>query len=383
MAYINEYNYLSKKKYSIVCLIFTITSILCLIRFQLLVQLHAYSFIFFGIVFIVLSLNYNFKLNYSFFIIISLALSIAIFFFIFSGNDVDNVIYYIIVFNFPIIFYFITIIMINKIEVNLLINLIKKLLLYFIFYLLIEVIIRYYLGFKEFKEGSFLNGFYQFKYGTISYIDSNLLALHILNVMCLMLFLEYITKEKIWFIYFYILLFFAIMTLSRAVIITIFCLLYLKHIIKMLRKKNYLRMFFLIIIFFIITSIVYMLFIKDDASFITKLLFISKLDRVMQYPLLNVLFGFGFSEGGNMYSTNVTKWGHTHITILIGQYGIIGTLLFVLILLYYLFKTRSNGIYLILAFLISGFSLMHINSSFFWVLGIITVLSQKKQYILS
>jgi hypothetical protein len=207
---------------------------------------------------------------------------------------------------------------------------IRRLLPYFILYLLAEAIIRFATGLQAVASGNFLEGFYYLKQHTIAYTDANFLALHIQWVMCLLLFLEDYTRNKIWFKYFVILVPLAVLALSRSVVITVGVLLYIRHTIKLLKKKNYLMIVFELMIAALAAMWMYFYFIENDGSFRSKLGILDGMKKIKGYDIANILFGFGFGKGEFAYSYREEGYGHLHIALLIGQYGILGTALVVI-----------------------------------------------------
>jgi len=375
---------LSKNKYSAINIIFFLTSSLCLFRFVFIPALHAYAFLILGIIYLSLTINYEYRLYFNFLIFFPFTLLLSLIFFILSeDNSYNGILYYSVVFNFPFLFYFVTVLLLTPIETDIIISNIKILIKIYILYLFIEVIIRYYASYiMIINRDNLIINIYSFKRKSIAFTDTNFLALAIQNIMCLMLFLENYTHNKVWNKYFIILFLFAVLTLSRSVLITILLLLCLKHIINNLIKKKYFIIIVETVILIFILMQLYHSLVNKDGSFMSKLKIFDGMKKITDYPLNNVLFGFGFGKGEYAYSFREGAYGHSHIAILVGQYGIIGTMFFVICTLYLLFSSKGECFYLLMAFIISGFSLMMFDSSFFWVLGIIIVLSKrKKEYL--
>jgi hypothetical protein len=124
----------------------------------------------------------------------------------------------------------------------------------------------------------------------------------------------------------------------------------------------------------------YAFFLHNDESFRSKLGILDGMKKINDYNLNNVLCGFGFGKGEYSYSYTESEYGHLHIAVITGQYGILGAILFIIFFFGLLFLTKGKCFYLILAFFISGFSLMSFDSSLFWSLGIISVLCKRKNY---
>jgi hypothetical protein len=117
--------------------------------------------------------------------------------------------------------------------------------------------------------------------------------------------------------------------------------------------------------------------IEKDYSFNTKLGVLEGMKKMSEYNINNILFGFGFSKGIYAYSYRDDAYGHLHIALIIGQYGILGLVLFIIFFFYMACKTKGGTLLITIGFIIAGFSLMYFSPCFFWVFGIISVLSKK------
>jgi hypothetical protein len=151
----------------------------------------------------------------------------------------------------------------------------------------------------------------------------------------------------------------------------------------LLRKKKYILILLTIILSVIIALNLYVFLLNTDGSFRSKLGILDGMKRIYNYDLNNILFGFGFGKGEYSYSYIEDGYGHLHIAVIIGQYGILGVILFITFFSSLLFQTQGKCFYLIMAFIISGFSLMSFDSSLFWSLGIIAVLCKRNNYLTS
>jgi hypothetical protein len=365
------------RKKSVVNILFFCSSFLCLIRFVIVASIHAYGFIFFGLTFLLFALNYRYKIKYSIVMYIPFILVLASMFFAISNNvSENNLPYYITLFSFPFIYYCSTILLISQIGTTLIIQNIRKLILIYIVYLFVEIITRILLAIQTIQSGNILLTFRVFK-NSIAYSDTNFLGLHILNIFCLTLFLRSYTNDTLWRKYSIILFFLAMFTLSRSVIITSITILYLIHLYYFLKRKRYILILVEFLVIILLSYNLYSYFLNNDGSFRSKLEILDGMENIYNYSLNNILCGFGFGKGEYAYSYVKGGYGHLHIAMIVGQYGILGVLLFLIFFIYLFFLTNGKCFFLIAAFFISGFSLMFLDSSLFWCLGIISVLSKR------
>jgi hypothetical protein len=132
-----------------------------------------------------------------------------------------------------------------------------------------------------------------------------------------------------------------------------------------------------LIIAFSILAFIFLQIFSKDGSFITKIQIFESLKRMPENKLSNNLFGFGIEEGRRAYSYIEGRFGHAHLSLIIGQFGILGLLLYIVCFIAMYVTTRGSVSFLIYAFIISGFSLIDLGPNLFWVFGIITVLSKR------
>jgi hypothetical protein len=268
--------------------------------------------------------------------------------------------------------------LLGQISTDVIIDDIKILVRIYIAYLLLEAFFRYTTVLLTEKDISNFLTFKFWKNGLLGYSDSNFHALNIQNVMCLVLFLFYYTKDRAWFKKYLMLFFFLILTLSRAAIVTQAFILLLIHWYILIKERRCLVFLaecgFLAIVFFNGFIVLY----NNSYSFRIRFDVLRDMRRIYEYDLHNVLFGFGFEKGIYAYSFQKGAAGHLHIAIITGIYGLLGLFLYVIFFLVNLFQTRGGSLLLILSFVISGFALVFLDVQLFWVFGIITVLSERR-----
>jgi len=171
-------------------------------------------------------------------------------------------------------------------------------------------------------------------------------------------------------------MFFALLTLSRSVVLTQIMLLLFDFYYSKFKKGQFAR-FFLLTIIFAVSLILVFLLLQKDASFRSKIVIFDGLKKINSFNFENQLFGFGFGNGEFIYSYRKGDYGHLHIALLLGQEGIIGVIMFITFLLFSLVSSKGATLRLVFAFLISGFSLAFFDTSFYLCLGIITSISKK------
>jgi hypothetical protein len=300
-----------------------------------------------------------------------------------GGASGDGILYYSLKFLRPFLFYYGIIILLSFSNIDYILSDIELIINIYILYLFIEAVSRFlYAYFNLYAGGSIFITYPYFKNGIIYAGDTNFLGLDILYVLCLLLFLYEFTNNKIWERKTPFLVIFIFLTFSRSAIITVLFLLIVKQVLYSLSKKQYVVLCIETGLLLLLGVIIFN-YIQNDYSFNTKMDVLNGLNKIYDYELNNILFGFGFDKGLYAYSYREGAYGHLHIALLLGEYGIFGIILFIAFFLQMYIKTKGGVFFLILAFLISGFSLMHFSPAFFWVFGVLAVLSEKKNIVTS
>lgn len=220
------------------------------------------------------------------------------------------------------------------------------------------------------------NAFYRFKYNSIMYQDSNYVGVFILVLFFLIVYLEAehaicLRKEKMCY------LILGILTFSRSIIIVIllFDLLFNKKINKFYKS---------IAVFFASIFGIYwgLSYVLNDGSFISKIDIIKWAWNfyVETAQIYTQLFGYGL--GHSIYYIGIGS--HNVFVTYILETGIIGFMFFVIFLQRIFEHTRMKAYYIILPFLIAGFSFTsHFNPFLYCVFSIIISLEKikTKKYI--
>lgn len=220
-----------------------------------------------------------------------------------------------------------------------------------------------------------ISSFYNFK-GNSFYSDTNFLALVIQNFALVCFFLYKKFNDKKYFRNYVQLMFFALLTLSRSVVLTQIMLLLFDFYYSKFKKGQFAKFFLLTMIFSVSIILVFFL-LQKDASFRSKIVIFDGLKKINDFNFENQLFGFGFGNGEFIYSYRKGDYGHLHIALLLGQEGIIGVVMFVIFLFFSLVSSKGATLRLVVAFFISGFSLAFFDTSFYLCLGIVTSITKK------
>ncbi|MFM4956267.1 hypothetical protein ACEUCD_11380 [Aeromonas veronii] len=204
------------------------------------------------------------------------------------------------------------------------------------------------------SSGLSASNFYVFKYGSFMFTDSNGLAIILVSLLGLTLLMRY-RLLSLWTITLILLCF------SRSAYLgAVFtCLLYyLFFVNKSMVAKHINIMLVGMLSFFSIYWLIYSFNILEDGSLITKFEIFSHLNKVFDYPIESVLFGFGIDKGNYIYSPGSDYYAHALIPLLLGHVGIIGVVIYLLVMFYsaFIYGFRIGMIFFI-PFLIMGLSL--------------------------
>lgn len=176
-----------------------------------------------------------------------------------------------------------------------------------------------------------LVNFYLFKTNSPFFNDTNATALYAICYFMPIYYYNYHYKNesnKFITICLYIMLLMVFFTLSRAAIISLSLFITLSLLNR--GHKNIRVLLFFIGSFSSLLIIPLILdAISSDGSGQTKIEIFSALPNIITtYSSLDILFGFGFDYGSYAYSYEVGKYSHLLITMLLGQVGLIGALIY-------------------------------------------------------
>lgn len=197
-------------------------------------------------------------------------------------------------------------------------------------------------GFLEKADESLL--FYQYKYNSIMFTDSNFVALSLISLLSIVTTL--FSRENFKKIFMFIILLLIILTLSRAAYVATMVLIFLQYSD---RKSKAL--------FVIFASVIFVLFlpvILNDGSYLSKLKIIELLQvYITKVDFLTLLVGSGI---GNSVSA-LGIGAHNLFVLLIVEYGLIGFIWFISYVIYNVFSTSFKTMPYWAAIFICGFSL--------------------------
>ena len=224
------------------------------------------------------------------------------------------------------------------------------------------------------QQGLSLDTFYFFKMSSIMFFDSNYVGAFLLIFFALHQFVQYSSERyrNILTAIFLLLIFF---TLSRAaILVTVVWLLFTFWNSRAFVPK------WVFAILCLMVSLITLFYIQDqvaftDGSFITKLQILEGLSGFFRQDLTTALFGLGYEVGGYLYSYRSGGYAHIHLAILLGELGLIGTLVY--FLFWYIIGLYSGVrvLYLFIPFLIIGFSLADPwEVGYFWAAALIAKL---------
>lgn len=239
----------------------------------------------------------------------------------------------------------------------------NKLIKYSIIFFILEFITRLFLyqGNKEF--------IYAFK-KSFFYFDSNFTGLVILSILAFSLYIEYrlkiANKTK------YILLLLIILTLSRSAIFTSFILIIItNNYLLNFKSKSYFLLSIILIIFSYM-SIEYIFFSGNyqsiDGSFNSKFYIVKEAFHLYStLPIENKLFGIGL--GNTDLFLNI--FAHNIFVTMFLEFGIIGSLLFIIFIIYSLFNSNHYCLFIWFPILIAGISLFGAYSPYLFIINAI------------
>lgn len=205
--------------------------------------------------------------------------------------------------------------------------------------------------------------FYIYKYSSIMFYDSNYAGLFsLILIVCIVFYRDKVSNSFFVNLLLVINVFLLLLTFSRAAVITLIFILPLYKIIKSLMNKSYLYSLFLLLMFSIVSIIVFVVildYILLDNSFKSKIeIMLSVFKLGNNFSLSEILFGFGFSEGGYIYSYEDGAYAHSLFPLLLGEVGLIGMIFYLLIFGVLCWLVGWYGFLVATIFIVPGFSLV-------------------------
>lgn len=350
----------------------------CFFRFKFFAASHLVGICLCFLGFLLCSSMRRMKISSTDFLYFSFITALAIISFYISQNPSGMSLFaYILNYTLPVLYILIADSIIKNVSTDFIITAIKKVFIFLRIYLFIEIVTRLINISKLF--GNLVELYIGLKQTSIAYSDCNFLGLFILMIFCLSLYLWDTTKDPFFKKMNKTLFFFGFTSISRSVMLTMITISYLRFLFNRFRKGN--LMLFVLNILAIPSGILILYnFLLNDASFRSKIGIMQGLQRIYDYNMNNILFGFGHGVGEYAYSYIKDGFGHLHIALYLGMIGIVGLVFFVFWLMRLNYISNNKCITIIFAFILSGFSLAFVNdSSFFLVMAIITELEFRKR----
>ncbi|MHA7129376.1 hypothetical protein [Algoriphagus namhaensis] len=221
------------------------------------------------------------------------------------------------------------------------------------------------------QTGLSFESFYFFKMSSIMFFDSNYVGTFLLVFLALHLLSSYSSRWiKVGMTSILFLL--ICLTLSRAAMLVGVAL-----ISFFIWKDWALKSKWLLVLLSLFLSVSLLLFVQDnvsfsDGSFITKLQILEGLSNYFDQDLSVALMGMGYEVGGYLYSYMSGGYAHIHLAILLGELGLLGTLVYFGYWYFIRVKQGVKVLYIFIPFLIVGFSLADPwEISYFWACGLI------------
>lgn len=256
------------------------------------------------------------------------------------------------------------------------INGVKKSLFLLILLLFVEFIYR--VGFNQIINS--LNVFFDFnqryfdpfKVGSFMFMDSNHVAMVILPFFFLTIYLRKFHNQKNTFLLLVLLFVLTLFTFSRSVILVqlIFGLLFLQF-----RIERYFKLFGLL---FTLTLVLFGPYfyeiLSSDASFLSKVDLLVLISRFFEISdLKTIFFGVGYGKSSEILGLGT----HTLFLTYLVEGGVI-LLILILISYYLIYLHEKKTIYILIPWVIAGFSFAPQSQSFLYSsLGIIFLLERK------
>mgnify|MGYP003984176115 CR=1 FL=1 len=334
-----------------------------------------YFFVLFGIllsIFILLiksSIKNSLEIYLSFLILLYFSISQQIFF-------IPNISTYV-NFNFSIVVFIVSYVILYKTNSNTIINISEKLIYFSLPLLMFEAYYRYthpISGDIYIEKGREDLLFYIYKMNSVMYQDSNFVGIFIL---CLFFFLLYIKQfgEKKYYISFSLLIILTFATLSRASIISLvfFSILYLA------RKKIYKYRYLVTIITVISITLLFPILIEYknfDESFATRF---HIFDNMMLYlsntDLISLFFGAGFGNSVDVLNRGAHNFFMTYLV----ESGIIGTALIIIFWSRILYITKFKAGIIMFPFLLNGLAFASGAIPYLYAIFAITIVLESRR----
>lgn len=222
------------------------------------------------------------------------------------------------------------------------------------------------------QAGLSFETFYFFKMSSIMFFDSNYVGAFLLVFLALHHFSDYSSpfRKRLISIVLLTLIFF---TLSRSAILVSF----LWVAFNTWNTKAFVPKWIFAILCLMGALVSVFLFLGEgsisDGSFLTKLQILDGLSNFFSQNLSVALFGLGYEVGGYLYSYMAGGYAHIHLAILLGELGLVGTLVYCGYWYFIGMQSGSRVLFIFIPFFIIGFSLADPwEMGYFWASALIS-----------
>lgn len=205
--------------------------------------------------------------------------------------------------------------------------------------------------------------FYIYKYSSIMFYDSNYIGLFgLMLVVCLLFYREKISQSLVVNLLLTANIIIVFLSFSRSAIITLVFIISVYTLIKTMNKRKPIKTLFLTLFYFLVLLIISVIafnYILVDESFKSKIDIINSIFyRSENYSFIELLFGFGFIEGGYIYSYKEGAYAHSLFPLLLGEIGLVGMVSYLFLFVFLCFKASWYGLLVAIAFFVPSFSLI-------------------------
>ena len=232
----------------------------------------------------------------------------------------------------------------------------------------------------DFSWDYFSENFYRYKMNTKHFYDTNALALFgLVNFSTLLYFYAYHKKN-----FFIKLLLFSylplmMLCLSRAVFVALSFILFYRVYKQLTKFFKFVSLSALIILLLNYISSIFGILYTDGSGQSKIGIYTSLYEIFPKQNLRTMFFGEGINQGNYTYSYEHGKYSHALISMLLGQFGFVGSLIYFLYFYIHYMLFSSRILYIFIPMFISGLSYLHpFLESFFIANAIVIGLEVKR-----
>lgn len=222
------------------------------------------------------------------------------------------------------------------------------------------------------------NNFYLLKFGSVMFSDSNGVGMYACVCIAINMLLYKFVPKKLWYVCQLTLFFLVIFTLSRSAITSaaVGFLVFFFYRLSLSIKEEQRHISILIIVLFILFSSIFVIpeILQDiikDGSGSTKVKIFMSIPELMGADLFSDIFGRGLTVGGKYFSfdSNV-KYAHAALPLLLGFFGILGLLIY-FVMITIPFRVNRDYAPVFIIFFLMGLSYLEVLfEGLFFLLGL-------------